>query len=437
MKGGFMEIRGDKSRRGAALIFFFLFFAPGPASAEMTAPISGPAELSALIEEGLAKNGEIQSLQAQEESFRAEVSFAGALDDPRLGIGVLNLPTDTFSFNQEPMTQKQIFVAQKFPWFGKLDLRSRRTLLKAIRQQSLLEAKRLELAKKIADAYYDLGYTDRGLEINNRLYEVVTQLLRFAEMRYSTGRGLQQDVLQAQVELSKLIDERITLERTRRTLEDRINELLNRESFEAVKPVDVPISVDLSLPVNQLQDRALTHNPWLGVQQAEIDAAAVDIELAHKDYWPDMDLALAYGQRDEDSSGRHLPDFVSATVSINIPLWQKYRQDSKLEATLKSRDAAVKSYRNLLQSLPHRVDALVSEMRKLQESQRLFADALVFQADQWAKSSQAAYETGAVEFNTMLNARIRYLRFELQAQSYLYQVDKKLAELEEVLGGKL
>ena len=430
---------GTKVRHcGAAAVFFFIAcLGYASAGAQPSSSFTAPPALAGLIEEGLAQNGEIQSLLTQAESFRAEVPFAGSLDDPRLGVGALNVPTDSFSFSQEPMTQKQIFVAQRFPWFGKLDLRTQRAVLKAVRQEALVEAKRLELGRKIADAYYDLGFANRSLEVNYRLQEVVRQLLQFAETRYATGRGLQQDVLQAQVELSKLLDEKISLEKTHRTLEDRINELLNRESFAAVNPDEVPESMDLRLSVEQLQERALAQNPWLGVRQAEIDSAKVDIELARKDYWPDLDVMLAYGQRDEDRSGRDLPDFVSGTVVVNIPLWQNSRQDSKLAAAGKSHDAAIKSYRNLAQSIPYRVDALVTEIRNLRENHRLFADALVFQADQWAKSSQAAYETGAVEFNTMLNARIRYLRFELQTQNYLYQVNRKIAELEEVLGGKM
>ncbi len=108
-----------------------------------------------------------------------------------------------------------------------------------------------------------------------------------------------------------------------------------------------------------------------------------------------------------------------------------------MEATLKARDAAEKSHRNLLKSLPHQVDALVTEIHDTQENYNLFKEALLLQADQWARSSQSAYEVGSIEFNTMIGAHIRLLRFELQADNYLYDVYKKRAELEEVLGGAI
>jgi outer membrane protein TolC len=402
-----------------------------------TTPIWAPPALSELITEGLTYNKEIQSLEAQIESIREESFFAGSLEDPRLGLGVLNLPTDTFSFSQEPMTQKVLFIAQRVPWFGKLSLKAKRTTLLAVRQQAVLEAKKLELARKIATAYYELGFVGTNLNINDRLRSMVSQLLRVAETRYASGEGLQQDVLQAQVELSKLLDERIVLKKRYRTLEDRINELLNRESFSPIKPPKDLQHLDIKPDFESLKSQSLSENPWLGVRQAEVDQATVGIDLAKKDYWPDMDFKVGYGQRDEDLTGRDLPDFFSATVTFTIPLWQKNRQNKKLSASQKSREAAMKSYRNLLETLPHRVHALATEIRDTQQNYRLYVDALLVQSEQWARSSLAAYEVGKVEFNTMINAQIRMLRAELQAKRYLYSIYQNRAELEETLGGPL
>ena len=408
-----------------------------PATGTTDSPLWAPPDLARLIEEGLSQNKEIKSLEDRVESMKKEIPYAGSLDDPRLGFAILNLPTDTFDFDQEAMTQKQVFIAQKFPWFGKLDLRTQRAALKAVRQQAILDARRLELARKIANTYYELGFVATSLKTNAQLTDIVSQLLGVAETRYSTGRGLQQDVLQAQVELSKLLDEKIQLDKRRRTLEDQINELLNRESFKPVQPPKDLSYPDLQLEIEHLQDKALKENPQLRVRQAQIDIIAKEIELARKDYWPDMDVKLAYGQREEDLMGRNLPDLVTGSVTMNIPLWQKNRQNSKLAAVKKNHQAAVNFFLNLVQSLPHRVDALVTEIRDTQKSYKLFSDALLLQADQWASSSLSAYEVGQLEFNTMIGAQIRLLRFELQTSNFIFRIYQKRAELEEVLGGPL
>jgi outer membrane protein TolC len=422
MKGILIEV-------GKLLLAVLIIGLMAPANIFAESPIWAPAALADLIDEGLVQNKEIQSMEAQVESLKDEISFAGALDDPRLGLAILNLPADSFRFDREPMTQKQISIAQKIPWFGKLDLKTQRATLKALRQMAILEAKRLELAKEIAKTYYDLAFVADSLVTNKRLIEIVTQLLRVAETRYATGSGLQQDVLQAQVEMSKLLDEKISIQKRQRTLANRINELLNREQFITIEP-----QVGLEFINLQFDDDELT-SLALRIKQTDIDIARIEIELAKKEYWPDMDFKFAYGQRDEDRTGRSLPDFVSGQVVMNIPIWQKNRQDPKLAAVLKMSEAAEKSFRSLAKGLPFRVDALVTEIRDTQKNYKLFTEALLLQADQWADSSQAAYKVGSLEFNTMLNAQIRLLRFELQAEKYLFNVYQQRAELDAILGG--
>lgn len=428
MKGILIEV-------GKLLLAVLIIGLMAPANIFAESPIWAPAALADLIDEGLVQNKEIQSMEAQVESLKDEISFAGALDDPRLGLAILNLPADSFRFDREPMTQKQISIAQKIPWFGKLDLKTQRATLKALRQMAILEAKRLELAKEIAKTYYDLAFVADSLVTNKRLIEIVTQLLRVAETRYATGSGLQQDVLQAQVEMSKLLDEKISIQKRQRTLANRINELLNREQFITIEPQVGLEFINLQFDDDELTSLALQQNPQLRIKQTDIDIARIEIELAKKEYWPDMDFKFAYGQRDEDRTGRSLPDFVSGQVVMNIPIWQKNRQDPKLAAVLKMSEAAEKSFRSLAKGLPFRVDALVTEIRDTQKNYKLFTEALLLQADQWADSSQAAYKVGSLEFNTMLNAQIRLLRFELQAEKYLFNVYQQRAELDAILGG--
>ncbi len=400
-------------------------------------PIRPPPELLKIIKEGLSNNKEIQSLESQVASLKEEIPFAGSLADPRIGIGLLNLPVDTFRFDQEPMTQKQLFVAQKIPWFGKLSLKTQLAVLKADRQEAILIAKQLELARQLSTAYFELGFIAGSRKINERLAGMMKQILRVTEIGYAAGRGLQQDVLLAQVEFSKLLDEKIMLKKKYRTLEDRINELLNRESFTPVPLPGKMIYPNVRLSVKKLQAQALKQNPWIRVRASDVKQAGLKIELALKDYWPDMDFKVAYGQRDEDRTGRDLDDFVSASVVINIPLWKENRQDKKLAASRAGRQAAMKFYQNLIKSLPHKVDALSAEVSYTQNSYRLMADALIVQAEQLAQSSLAAYKVGKIEFATMIRARVQLLRLELQAEKYLFNIYQKLAELEEIIGGSL
>ncbi len=365
---------------------------------------------------------------ANVEALRAEAPFAGSLQDPVIGIALLNVPVDTFAFDQEPMTQKQLFASQKFPWFGTLDLRQQGSELKALEADFQVQVKRLEIARSLAEAWYDLGFIRKSLQTNKNLKALVTQVLRVAETRYATGKGLQQDILAGQVQHSELLDEGVTLASRERVVRAGIGRLINRgDSFVE----DGPVALDDlgEIPHHKLLSRvALQLNPLIQARKVAIDRAKVDVQLAEKAYLPDFDLRLGYGQREDR------PDFFSATVGITVPLWQSKRQDSQLAAAEKRLIGAQKSLLGLRQTLPHTIEQVLAEIDGARENHRLFRQALSLQATHLADASLAAYSVGKVEFNTMLSARIRLLRIELKAENYKYQVYKKVAELEELIG---
>lgn len=391
-----------------------------------------PETLQRLIEMTYADNEGLKQLEQEIEALMEEVPAARALDDPRLTLGINALPTDTYSFSQEPMTQKQIFIAQKFPWFGKLDLQSQKVALTAARKGEMLRARQLELRRSVTETYYELAFMERALQINAELNQMVSQILRVAEVAYASGRGLQQDIFQAQVELGKLIDEKASLNNQKRQLENRLNEIMNQEKFTSIE-----IQVNPGFPQPDLSSidfigQTLARNPMLTALQVDIDRTQIDIELARKAYWPDMDVRVGYGQREEDFNGRDLPDFVHGFVTVNIPIWFKNKQDRKLQAAMNRRMAAERAYLELRKRLPHQVDALLSEIHTQQENYRLFKEALLTQTDQWSRASLSAYEVGKLDFDTMINAHVRRIRFELQTDRYRFSMYKSLARLEEL-----
>ncbi len=393
--------------------------------------------LQRLLEEGQKNNQGLRALEQKIAALQQEVRAAGTLDDPRFGFGLINLPADSFRFDQEPMTQKQITLAQRIPWFGKLDLKTRRAALNVVHLESVLVASRLTLVRNLSDAYYELGFVAASQEINARLTSYLDQIIRFAETRYASGKGLQQDVLQAQVEQSRLLDTRNILKRQRRAVEDRINALLNRNEYQPIPPPAPARMPDISLSEPDWRQTVLDYNPGLATRRIEIDQARVEIDLVRKTYFPDPDLRLAYGQRDADATGDGRADFFSASVVFTLPVWAKNKQDRRLDGALKRRDAAQSQYQDLASSLPHRLDAMVTELGQLRENYDLYQEAIVVQARQWAESAMFSYEVGKVDFSAMISAQLRVLKFELQAKQYLFQFYRKLADLDEILGGRL
>ncbi|TKB28076.1 TolC family protein [Desulfopila sp. IMCC35006] len=388
-------------------------------------------DLAMLVEEAYQNNQELLSMTENAQALRAEAPFAGSLQDPVVGVSVANLPVDSFAFDQEPMTQKQLFASQKFPWFGTLDLRQQVSQLKAMEAEYQVRSRKLEIAKELAGAWYDLGYTIKSLEINEKLKALVTQMLRVAETRYATGEGLQQDILAGQVQHSELLDEGVNLASREQVIRTQIGSLLNRgQFFDHIGPL--ALDEPGKIPDRGLLNRAaLQSNPLVQQKKVARDRAKVEVQLAEKAYLPDFNVQLSYGQREDR------PDFLSASVAMTVPLWQSTSQDSKLAAAKKRFAAAQKSLLGLSQTLPQSIDRVLAEIAGARENYSLFNEALSVQAAQLADASLAAYSVGKVEFNTMLAARIRLMRFQLKAENYKSQIYKKQAELEEIVGTRL
>jgi outer membrane protein TolC len=410
------------------LLWLFLLPAVVVSIAEASSSMSA---LNALIQEAYYNNQDLLSMEENAQALRAEAPFAGSLQDPVVGFGILNLPVDTYDFDQEPMTQKQLFASQKFPWFGTLDLKQQASELKAMEAELQVQTKRFEVAKTLAGAWYDLGFIARSLEVNKSLKDIVSQVLRVAETRYGTGKGLQQDVLAGQVQHSELIDEGIQLTSRERAVRAQIGSILNRGNVFAE---DAPLTLDEpeKLPDRSVLNKvALQRNPLIQARKVAVDRGKVEVQLAEKAYFPDFDLRLSYGQREG------LTNFVSATVAMTVPLYQSTSQDSRLAAAEKRLLAAEKSLLGLRQTLPHSIDRVLAEIEGARDNYILFNEALSVQAANLADASLAAYSVGKVEFDTMLSARVRLLRVELQAENYKYLIYKKLAELEELIGTSL
>jgi len=418
-------------------IFLTILIISASFTAFAQSSIWAPVSLKLLIKEGLANNQSLKSIEYQLEALTEQVTAAGALADPRLGIGLMNMPVDTFRFDQEPMTQKQIFIAQKIPWAGKRALMSEDAQWSAKQKEMMLDAQRLMLSRNIADAWYELGFITKSREINDRMIELVDRILNAAESRYATGRGQQQNIFQAQVERSKLDTEQISLKSKRRVIENRINSLLNRTAYQPVVYVNDLEEPGIKLSLPDLKSIAQTKNPEIKIREYEIAQAKTRINLAEKDYWPDFDIMAVYGQRDENRAGQDWADFFSTTVSINLPVWQNRKQDKKLAAATAMHQASIQSYENLLEKISHQLDGLATEIINLQDNYSLYQQSLLPQAKNWARSALDAYEVGKVEFDTMINARMRLLMFELQAERYRVDVYKKRAELEVLIGQAL
>jgi outer membrane protein TolC len=397
-----------------------------PAAAQGPAP-SGPLTLARAESRALAAHPSLAELAARIRAADSRATAAGALPDPRLSVGATNVPVDTFDLEQEPMTQLRVGLSQDFPAPGTLDLRAQRETQEGAAYRARLAETRAELTRRVRTAWLERFYLDRALDELKENLALFEELLAIARSQYRVGKGLQQEVLLAQLERDKLLDKRAELERRRAAVDSRLGELLALGRIGFRLPEALPELPDP--PEREALTAALTDHPRLRTVAARIDQRTTDVSLAEKAYYPDMGVDLAYGYRPGSApDGDPWADFATLQFRMSLPLFTEGRQDERLAAALDDKTALQQRLRRTRLALERQVRSQWAALEAARERQRLYDQSILPESEQTVEASVAAYTTGRLDFLNLVRARIQDL--EHQLTRWRLRVDEEQAKAE-------
>lgn len=397
----------------------------GGATAVQAAPLS----VDDAVNVAVSANPSLAALDARAKALAEIPQQLDTLPDPSLSINLLNLPLDSFSFTQEAMTQFQVAFTQPLPYPGKLALRAQAASREASAAGAEVEERRLLLVRDVKTVWWNLFYLDRALEVIARNQILLKQFVNVAETRYQVGRGLQQDILLAQLELSKLRDNTIRIQNSRENEAARLNVLLD---YPPDQPVELPVAVDESLPALMsavtLQQRATASHPTLTAQRERLGAARSRVDLAKKDYAPDFTLGTAYGLRSgSNPDGSSRADFGSVMFSMSLPLYTGSKQDRAVD----QRNAEWLQQKYWLQAQHNRValdvQQAMTDYRRAGEQALLFKDEIIPQARQTVDTMLAGYQVGNIDFLNLIRSQTILYDYETQYWSAVSAANQALA----------
>ena len=424
----------------SVLLLVVVFAAPG--GAQQATDTSGAAAVPLTIDDAVAialhENAGLAAQDAQASALEMAPSQAGALPDPMLGINAMNFPTDTFDFDQEPMTQLQLSVTQALPYPGKRQLMREAAEHEAAAARSWIADRLLTLSADVRSAWWRLFYLDRALEIIGQNQSLIRDFIEIAQTKYRVGSGLQSDVLLAQLELSRLLDRQLRTESMRSAIRTALNHLLNRPGG---MPVNLPASPpNEGLPAvpaeSALLQRAVAARPQLAAERALVDAARARLDLANKNLRPDFRVGMAYGIRDgqNPSTGEDRPDFLSLNFSVTVPLYANTKQRSAVE----QRTYEVSQRQYALDDTLRSIEAAVSRHRfdytSASSQVELGHGAIIPQAQQTVASMLAAYQTNQVDFLNVVTTQINLYNAQINYWEALSNAKSALAKLAAAVG---
>ncbi len=403
----------------------------------------GPAasqelDLDALIDEALRNNPELGVLKHRWEGFEARVPRAGAPQDPAFRFDLLNLPSNALDFDRTPMSGKMFTFSQQIPFPGKLAAKERMAQHAAAAALASFQDREGKIVSLVKRAYLSLAFLDRAIGITQKNEALLKDIVRIAQTKYAVGRGLQQDVLKAQVSRSELIDRLVVLKSRRRMTEARLNLVLNRLPQ---KPVGVPGKVVLTpfeMPLEKIQQIALARRPLLRGIESRIRKWEASEHLASRQSWPNFDFSVSYRQR-ALSPGDPVEgsDFFSLGIGMDLPIYAGRKQRQRVleaQANLRMAEAQRQAAR---QRILFQVQTLYLEIEQHRAEAELFRTAILQQAEQSLESAMAGYQVDKVDFLTLSDNQLTLFNFEIDYFRHVIGHERQLAELEAVVGKRL
>jgi outer membrane protein TolC len=432
----------------ALVAFLALLVATTVARAQTVAS----SDLDSLVRIGLAANPTIRAAESGRSAARARIGPAGAWADPVVGVGLQDLPLTRPGFS-DTFTMETLRITQTLPLNGTPAARARVESQAALATDYRIQAVRLDVAQQVKDAYYDLVFVDRALDIVRQSHTVLVGLSQAAEARYGAGTGTQADVLKARVEAARLADQAVALVAQRSTALAQLNAVLDRPSDTPVDSARIPDALiraavpdstaDVRFespalgapaassplpPLLTLQDKALQTSPMLREHGATLDADAARVELARKERAPDIDVSLEYDHRVQ------FPDFVTAFVSLPIPIHSGRKQSqmvAEARSTLAADEAAHHATMNDIRAMVATEYAAVERART-----QLALDSRVIlpQARAGVESATASYRAGRGEFLSVLQAQASVFEIETDSDRALTDFARGVAQLDRTIG---
>ncbi|MEE8207217.1 MAG: TolC family protein [Nitrospinaceae bacterium] len=392
--------------------------------------------LNKFIETARKKNPSLLEASNKINIYKQIPDQRSSWKDPMLTFGLENLPVDTFSFRQEAMTQKQIQLTQEIPFPGKTDLRKEAADKDVSIAKWNLKELELKIIRQVKESFFELCFVNSAIETTEQNKILLKQFVTIAESKYSVGKGIQQDVLKAQVELSKIMDELIELRQLQANETAKLNILMNRLPQE---PLEIPhglTQTGFKFDIEALQDLAEENRPFLQGIQSAINKFTITKELAEKEYYPDFQVGLRYGQR-EDSPMEDHPDFVSGFIGVNIPIWFATKQRKKVAEENYRILTAKDSYNAARNDVFLKIKLILDKEIKGRKLISLIKTGIIPQARQSLESALAAYGVDKVDFLTLIANQVTLLKWEIKYHRQLTDYEQNLAALEHVVGQPL
>jgi outer membrane protein, heavy metal efflux system len=377
-----------------------------------------------VVAEALRSHPEIAAAEHRYEAAGQRPIQERGLRDPMISTGYNSSgnPLPGAGLGSEPTANIGVMVSQEIPYPGKLALRGA--------EQQLIEAARLNVTARVKQAYYSLAYAYAVGDVLARNKALLDTLLTVSENRYSVGQAAQQDVIKAQTQLSILELQQQRIAQQRASQAGALNALLNRAASSPLARPDDLALVPFEYELDALIAVATLHTPMLQRDRVMIDRSQLAVDAARRDYKPDFALSGGYAFMGA------MPSMYEFRFDVKVPL-QRARRAAAVAEQLSSLQAARSTYDGSRLTLQGRLQEDYQMASTSARLATLYRQTVLPQARLALESSMASYQTGAVDFLSVLTNFGSVLEYEMTYFGELTAFHVAVSRLEEMTGTPL
>jgi outer membrane protein TolC len=391
--------------------------------------------LARLTAEAITSNPGLRASKASARAALDRVRPAGALPDPMLSAGVMNLTLPSFAFRESDFTEVDFELSQEFPWPGSLGARTRVAGAEARARSADVAVRRREVVVRTAELYYRLRYIVTARAALKRQRELLAAAVEIATTRYATATAPQSDPLQARVAVARLDAEDADLAEQQVKAGAQLKALRgvrgsDRLTIEFIRPQTVLLALEGGHPGALVSPDSLPAHPRLTARRAELDAAERRVRVEQLGGRPDFNITTRYGARPLGA------DFFSAFVGLRVPLWAGRKQGRLADAARADVEAARAELAEETVTLEAELEAVRAGVATGAARLRLLITQVVPSARATVEAVLRGYRVGQVPFLNVIAAEDSLYRAELEAVMVAADHLTHLVMLQQLLEGE-
>ena len=381
--------------------------------------------MNELVRAALDRNPGLKSLASSATALKFGVGPAGALPDPVVGLGVMNVGLSRWTVGIQEMSQVTLSASQSFPFPGKLRLQSEIASSRALQAEAALGAARLSVVDEVKELYAKLFYYQKSLEILGRKKTLLEDALRASEKKYEVGAGVQADLFRAQVEISEIEERQVTMDQMIHATRANINKLLDLPADSPLgRAAEIPF-YKLAIDRETLERQAEKSSPLLKNADLGVGEGETEVSLAKKGLYPNFMVQVGRGFRGA------LPDIYEVMVGVEIPLYQKKKQANLLEESVSELSGAKSRRASVKNEISYAITERFTAARASSDLLALYKDKILPQARFAYEASLANYPVNKVDFLTLLSDIDNIFTYETEYYRNLSELWTSAAKLEE------